>query len=101
MSGQARVIKLAELGSAEDLKPLLRRCRLLLDFFLFAQSLLFLLLMLVSDLGLAFLEKHLTILILPEGGLALGAIFEAHTEVRQHIITELVAQHKELFGTLV
>jgi len=57
--------------------------------------------MLVSDLGLAFLEKHLTILILPEGGLTLGTIFEAHTEVRQHIVTELVAQHEELFGTLI
>lgn len=81
MSWQAGVIKLTELDSAEDPKPVLRRRRFLLEFLLLAKSLLFFFLLLFGDLCLALLEEHLTILILPEGWLTLGAVFKAHTKV--------------------
>jgi hypothetical protein len=98
MRGKACLrLKLRELGCSKYLEPLLRWSALLLELILLALPLLFLLLLLLVDLCLAFLEEHLLVLVLPNGFLPLRPILQADAEVRQDVVSELIA-HLEQGG---
>lgn len=101
MSGEARFrFELRELGCAEDLEPLLWGCGLLLDLFFLLLSLLLFFSLLISNLIQSLLQKYLLIFVLPDRCLTLCAVLETDSQMREEVVSELIAKLEESLGSL-